>query len=231
MATGAVNDPRIIYCECSPSDLLFGYELQEIVGWAVSKSGFELRGDNGREMASLSTERGPLHLQLGPNDQFNFDKYCEGLDRTLGRCEPFVQELHLGADNLSEENLARNMKSALRRMNPLFEPVIEQAARHAVGRISGGGPGLNPLDWVIKDNFQFQILSQTLVLKIFRNGEELDIVPCFLVCCSSRSEVSVLLFIKKTERKVYMEYKERKYTMTKPMIQKMIEEVKSATYF
>lgn len=207
---------RLIYIGCSENDLLYEEKLGSIVGYALSKMGIQLTNSD-RHKDSMQVEA-------------DFQGYSKGLSEKLGGYEPYIRNLQLGQScRLTKEKVVNDMTTLLPRKEPEFEKVIAVAADRAVENIHKD-PTLGEVFFFNRRTNEF-VLSEFLVLKVFRAAENLEIIPCLFKLSCKRDEGSALLGVFQWKNsEMEMGYEERKYILNKFAIKQIIDKLKNQDY-
>ncbi len=197
------------YVDCKPTDELFGEKLSSIVGYAMSVMGIDSANVN----SSFPEE--------------NFSKYCSGLQSKIKTYEPYNRSVQISDFKTSirhTKELADKIRSLLPRKTPEFNQIIEQTAENV--------SNVAETDSIVFSASENHLtLAEFVVLKVFRAGDNLELIPCLLRVYSKREQCS--MFFKTLNWKeciVNMDYEERTYVLHKFMIQQIISKLPQTDY-
>ncbi len=76
-----------------------------------------------------------------------------------------------------------------------------------------------------KDKIDFN-LSETIVLKIYKSGDKLEIISCYIKIGVEKTNSKSWFFTSESHKKSYIEYKERKFFLSEYDIKEMNSVVK-----
>lgn len=209
MAISSSAANNVIYVDCNSNDELFGEKLASIVDYARSVMGIDSVNCN-----RLTKEQ-------------SYAKYCEGLSTKIDVYEPYCRSVEMRDFKTSlhySKELVDKIRSLLPRKTPEFNQIIDEAANNLCEKIETNN--------LLIDARQKELtLAEFVVLKIFRSGENLEMVPCFLKVYSKREECS--MFFKTfnwSDCKASMDYEERTYVLHKFMIKEIITKLANKKY-
>jgi hypothetical protein len=105
-----------------------------------------------------------------------------------------------------------------------FEQTIEKVADRAI-QVWQAYEASKSENLQHKDEIDFN-LSETIVLKIYKSGDKLEIMSCYIKIGVEKTESRNWFFISESDEKSYIEYKERKFFLSEYDIKEINSVVK-----
>jgi hypothetical protein len=227
MASQAVensgNRCDVVYVDCTEKDEIDSEKLSSIVDYAMSK--ILENKSNGIVSTKSDWSVWPFKREKPDVDTLRYIKFCDALEKKLGRYEPYHRSARLM--DRSKERIIEGISDLLPRKDGAFEKVIKHAADSAHQTFELPIKKLNEI--IMRSHSQEFIFSEFIILKVFRSGDNLEITPCHMQIKSERSQ-GKFLNLDWAESVVNMEYEERKFILTKFMIKEIIKKLREQDY-
>jgi hypothetical protein len=186
-----VSQPEdVIYDNCDPDMKIEGEKLRSIIGYAINAMGVSVSGNDAEDL---------------------YDNYCAGFNKKLNASEPY--HISVEMKELKREIIVNDMKELLPQRVEKFDKLIEKTADRAVAVLdfSTNKPGLV----ICRKSKQEFVASEFSVLKIFKSGENLEIIPCYMSVRGKKAGKKVLFLASWEETEAIMTYKQTKFILTK----------------
>jgi hypothetical protein len=153
----------------------------------------------------------------------SYYKYVRLCHEMLGGSEPTHRHLKLRSS--SKQVIVQEMLNLL----PTFAPpklkgLIEKAADYSVGHVDTGVNDFGKL-FYHKNGKSFE-QSEFVVMKIFKSGVELQIIPTYM-SVKGRKDSERILFIQNTSSESELQLKSEKFILTKYDIKEIISEIRN----
>jgi len=183
--------------------------LKSIVGYAVSKMN--------------------ITFKLSDNPKKSFEDYSAALQKKLGGGDPYqvVRELSETKTEVVLDELYKAMHMPKDLIPEKLKEIIVMAAQKATGSLDTGVHGLSSLFYSKKEQFFSQ--AEFAVLKIFRNGDFLEIIPCYMYVKGEKTEERVV-FINKSWGHATIEYRQMRFMLTKYDLSAIIRAIKNTNW-
>jgi hypothetical protein len=154
----------------------------------------------------------------------SYYKYVKLCHEMLGGSEPIHRHLKLKSSNkqvIIQEMLDLLPSSA----PPKLKALIEKAAEFSVGHVDSSSSKLKKV-FYHKDTKSFE-RSEFVVMKIFKSGVELQIIPTYMSVKGSKEEEAILTVFRSTRSESELQLKSEKFILTKYDIKEIISEIRN----
>jgi hypothetical protein len=197
MAVSTIGGEDKFFVRCKADDEIDGVKLESIIGYAIKQI------DN---------------VGKGTNEKDSYNKYCDALKKKLGSPEPYYRSLSIR--DCSKEKIVANMWDLMPHKIAEFKSQIEKVADYAVGSVDMSVQNLGHL--IYRENEKTYAMFGFSVLKIFRSGDNLEIIPSYMHVKGRMKESRFLIF-SDSESEASIEYMHEKYILTEFDIKEIIE--------
>lgn len=194
---------------CNENDQIDGEKIGTIVNYVIDvlKSSTEKKDyrdpDSGKEI---------------------YQKYTRALFEMFGSPDEYVKTLEI--KEIKKEVIINEMTNLRPHETQKFEQTIEKVANRAIQVWQANEASETETENLQhKDEIDFN-LSETIVLKIYKSGDKLEIILCYIKIGVEKTESRYLFFASKSNKKSYIEYKERKFFLSEYDIKEINSVVK-----
>lgn len=197
------------YVNCKPTDKFDNGDvtLDSVVGFATKKIGLT---------AVTDSDPGKAYVQ-----------YVNMLSKKLGGSEPYVRSMKV--NNVDDADVLRQeMTKVLPVVTDKFEQAIDTAVAHATGYVETGVDNFNAVFY--RKNSKEWEGGEFVVLKVFKSGQNLEIIPSYLHVKGHKTEERIV-FGNRAWSDAEITYKEQKFLLSffdiKTIVKKLEEEAGS----
>jgi hypothetical protein len=166
--------------------------------------------------------------------QFNDAKqsyqfYCSAIEKEMGKGEPYSNSRELDSDDINA--IIQGMYSILPMNSALIPQKLKDIIRYAAGKASGYvDTGVHDVASVFHaSNSKSFSESSFSILKIFKNAENLEIIPSYMYVSGEKHEERIL-WINKSWSKAHITYSQEKFVITKAHIEEIIKIIKNPNW-
>jgi len=192
-----------VYVDCAPTDLMLGSELRSVVNYVFHH----------------------LDINAHSNDSAeNYRFWCTALERKLGGGDPYDRVKTISTTSTSKvlqelKNLLPNKNLNISQDNGIVEVVTDSS-----NTVDDLKQLEHPGHLNLREDKKADVTDLS-VIKVFRNGEDLAFVPCYLSIRSKKKVVGSRFRQTKAEETV-IRYNQRKYVLSTFDIGKIVEKIK-----
>jgi hypothetical protein len=189
--------------------MIDGEKLVSIIGYAVTKMNITFR--------------------LFNDAKLSYQSYCTALQKEMGKGVSYSISRDLNTDNINV--ILQGMYNSL----PMNPQLIPQKLKDIMGFAAGKASGHvdtkvhNFASLFHASNSKSFSESSFSVLKIFKNAENLEIIPAYMFVSGEKHKKRVL-WIKKSWSKAHITYSQEKFVITKKHIQEIIKVIKNPNW-
>lgn len=200
MAVSTIGGADKFFVGCKADDEIDGVKLESIIGYATKQI------DN---------------VGKGINEKDSYDKYCAALENKLGSPEPYHRSLSMR--DCSKQRIVDSMWDLMPHKVEEFKSKIEKVADYATGYVDMSVENMGHL--IYRENEKSYAMVGFSVLKIFRSGDNLEIIPTYMHVKGRMKESRFLIF-SDSESEASIEYMHEKYILSQFDIKEIIENEK-----
>ncbi len=200
---------HIIYVGCNENDTIDGEKLVSIIGYAFRKMNITFR--------------------LFSDAKQSYQFYCSALQKEMGSGESYSNSRELNSDDINQ--IIQGMYNLLPMKSELIPQKLKDIMRFAAAKASGYvDTGVHDFVSVFhSSNSKSTSESSFSVLKIFKNAENLEIIPAYMYVSGEKHEERIL-WINKSWSKAHITYSQEKFVITKSHIQEIIKSMKNLNW-
>lgn len=203
-----------MYANCDENDEISGETLRDIVGFVFQALGLSLK-------ESADTEGNAT-----PEDAFL--KYCATLNRQLGGYDPYERCKEISTT--AEKSVSSEIRDLIpsEQYTAKFDNLITSAVKSAK-KVNALQHIVHAGHLIFRWDTKEESSSCFTVVKIFRSGANLEIIPTYM-SITSRKDVAGLLVFRSTKEVTTINFKQRKYYLTKFDIEAIIPKLKKMAH-